>query len=288
MIIFNTKGGLGNQLFQYAFGRYLSLKYKQQLYLDITFYNNTTQHRSYGLNKFSIEEGVIVTADFSKFKWLKNPFVRRIVSYLPSIFSVYIERRVSPFYSTLLEQDRGYFDGYWQCEQYFDEIRPVILKEISLKPAQRSIDPMIDLIGTSTSVSIHIRKTDYLNSENKGLYAECTAGYYTRAMEVLSLKFNNPHFFIFSDDYTWVKNNIVFNHTHTFMDASNEPEEDLHLMRLCNHNIIANSTFSWWGAWLNSNPDKVVIAPERWFFDDEKFKNNVVPSGWLKVRNDGR
>lgn len=140
------------------------------------------------------------------------------------------------------------------------------------------------------AISVHVRRTDYVNSGRFNL----TQGYYTRAMEYIAKIVENPHFYIFSDDINWVEKNMEFNYPHTFVKGNMEQDSyiDMWLMSQCKHNIIANSTFSWWGAWLNNNPEKIVIAPNVWGKESQSLEktkqrlNEIIPVGWILIANE--
>jgi hypothetical protein len=153
-------------------------------------------------------------------------------------------------------------------------------------PVSKSKQEIINEIMDTNSVSLHVRRGDYLiNPRAKQLLVVCDAEYYLKSVEIMSSKVERPHFYIFSDDIKWAKENIIMPFKTTFV-GENGPRksyEDLRLMSLCKHNIIANSSFSWWGAWLNENPNKIVIAPKQWFRSSEKDTKDLIPESWLKI-----
>ena len=136
------------------------------------------------------------------------------------------------------------------------------------------------------SVSIHVRRTDYIsNIPANNYHGTCNETYYIEAMKIIGKKISNPHFYIFSDEPEWFKANIKTNFQVTFVEHNKNEKsfEDMYLMSLCKHNIIANSSFSWWGAWLNSNENKQVIAPANWFQDKTKNTKDLLPETWIKL-----
>ena len=180
-----------------------------------------------------------------------------------------------------------YLDGYWQSELYFKDIRNEIIEDFLIKApfGERATMYLAD-IQTSKSVSIHIRRGDYVsNTHTNNIHGVCDLNYYQIAINYMISNVENPKFYIFSDDITWCK--IHFDHLDNkiFVENTNNALEDLELMKSCQHNIIANSTFSWWGAWLNQNTKKIVIAPKRWFAEEKMEANskNIVCESWVRV-----
>jgi hypothetical protein len=183
----------------------------------------------------------------------------------------------------------AYLDGYWQSEKYFGDVADVIRKDFTVKRAPSAANAAwLDRIGATVSVSIHVRRGDYVtNADANKFHGTCGIDYYQRAVQMLSSRLGGrPEFFVFSDDPAWVRANLdLGSHPHHYV-TNNDAQtnyEDLRLMSSCRHHIIANSTFSWWGAWLNASPDKVVVAPRRWFRADEMDDRDLVPSGWVRA-----
>lgn len=176
------------------------------------------------------------------------------------------------------------YKGTWQSEQYFIEAKEIVLNAFTFRKEKLSSKTRAveKLISDSNSVSIHIRRDDYLSDKfNKGFGGICTIDYYQRAVEYLSELYENLSFFIFSDDMQWAKENILIkNCIFVNHNAREDSWQDMYLMHCCKHNIIANSTFSWWGAYLNKNPHKTIIAPKVWW---NGIKDDVVPEGWIRL-----
>ena len=220
-------GGLGNQLFQYAYGRKLELIDKKQVIFDTSFFTENTKDtsRPFLLDRFNINP----QAKFSAVK--KNPvtqFIKKIIQKITGIYPLY------------------------QSEKYFLSIKEIILKEFTLKDST-----LTQSINLKDSVSIHIRRGDYVNNAHHNL---CDLNYYHEAIKYIKSKINNPTFFIFSDDIEWVKENLKIDNAVYVSGSGIKEYEEMILMSQCSHNIIANSTFSWWGAYLNKNYDKIVMA----------------------------
>ncbi|MBP6974854.1 MAG: alpha-1,2-fucosyltransferase [Candidatus Pacebacteria bacterium] len=313
MILTRLRGGLGNQMFQYALGRVISKVHNEELRLDTTGYATKVQGdtpRSYRLQFFNIQGDIATPEDVLRAKY---PF--GIVSKVLRAFSQKILRKnYIDYHPELLERKSAtsgtlYLDGFFQSEKYYtvgsNDFREMIQNDFQLKPEH--ISPVmkiymdqIQAMGNpasdfENSVSLHVRRGDYVTnpSANKtqGL---CSIQYYTDAIAHIKQHISNPHFFVFSDDIEWVKKNIPINSPSSQNEGGvlspvtyiSNPElqdyEELALMSLCKHNIIANSSFSWWGAWLNSNPDKIVIAPKQWTVSGTDHPN-IIPEKWLKL-----
>lgn len=180
-----------------------------------------------------------------------------------------------------------YLAGYWQSESYFSAIGDVIRREFTVKYEPDSTsNETEERIGKTQSVSIHVRRRDFVeNSETKRLHGTCSLDYYSECVTLIGSKVADPHFFVFSDDPDWVTKNLRLKYPCRYVthnDASRN-YEDLRLMSCCKHNIICNSSFSWWGAWLNRNPDKIVLAPRRWFGELNFDTRDLLPASWIKV-----
>ncbi len=283
MIIVNLIGGLGNQLFQYSLGRRLALKNKTGLRLDIFDFKNY-ENRSFLLDNFNIRESLATKLEIMRLKFMSSfgskPYYEKSAIY---------EKSLSFDPNILHAPANCYLKGYWQSERYFKDIDDVIRSEITLKnPPSPEYLKISQDIHNSNSVSLHIRRSDYLSGKNKNIFAECSPDYYNKAIDEISKKVGNIKLYLFSDDIDWVKNNLQLSYPSEFVSDKKLPVyEELMLMSSCKHNVIANSSFSWWGAWLNNNSQKIVIAPEKWFLGPEinpRFQSSdIVPSSWLKM-----
>ena len=282
-------GGLGNQMFQYAIGLNLAHKNRDILIIDAAGYAKT-QHsskdtiRNFDLDKFNISSKLGSSSEINKIKY---PFGH--ISKINRLIQKRILRKFHHDYCPGILNKKGniYLDGFFQSEKNFANIKKVIKKEFSLK--KEFINNTIQLLGnkinTCNSISIHVRRGDVANNPTTNKYhGLCPISYYEKAMSLVASKINNPHFYIFSDDMEWVKQNLKIPHPHTFVsDGKLIPQQEMHLMSKCKHNIIANSTFSWWGAWLNENPDKIVIAPKKWVNIEPNPHPNIIPETWIAI-----
>jgi len=289
MIIVKLIGGLGNQLFQYALGRHLAEKNHLELKLDIAGFREYKLH-AYGLGHFNIAENFATDEEIARFqKYRRRPGKKWFLyNKLIADEHKYVQEKQFHFDSRILEiGGEAYLDGYWQTEKYFKDIEHIIRKEVIVKtPLQGENAEVAEEIVATTSVAMHIRRGDYVtNRETNEYHGTCGLDYYRKAIEIISKKVNNPHFFIFSDDHKWAKDNIVLEYPATYVEHNNADKnyEDLRLMNLCKHQIIANSSFSWWGAWLNPNKEKIVIAPKRWFQTPKMDTRDLLPDSWIRI-----
>lgn len=294
MIIVNLKGGLGNQMFQYALGRALSIKNNDELALDINTLNKASSigniPRAYGLAHFSIYARLATDAEIASLKpqpsllvKIKNKVHNRLLGDLTVCYD-----------SRILSQTGDiYLDGYWQSPRYFEAIRDVLLKDLQLtSPLSSTATTFLKQIQESNSVSLHVRRGDYVKNPTIAKeFGVCSLQYYKSAIATLCKHEEEPEegrtFFIFSDDINWVIENLTeslpINAKAVMVTGANlKDTEELMLMSKCQHNIIANSSFSWWSAWLNQNPDKLVIAPTPWF-DTTVYDKNLIPPSWIQL-----
>ena len=284
MIIAQIKAGLGNQLFQYAAAKQLAEKLGAQLKLDADFFDNNMDgvtQRNFELNKLAISAPLASKEEIKRVKkktW-KN------------IFHIStIREQHYPLIHLLLRRNNDYYvKGYWQSERYFADISSTIRNEFRfVKPLQDEYFIQIQQkIRETDSVSLHFRRRDYVtNAKVNACFGTCPIEYYQKAVKTISSSIPNPHLFIFSDDIAWVKDNFRTCFPVIFIDQKDEMiHSDFRLMQLCRHNIIANSSYSWWAAWLNENPSKIVIAPQQWSKDKQLQHRSatLIPRSWVRV-----
>ena len=279
MIIARIDAGLGNQMTKYALARHLAILNDTELKLDITSFKTFKRHR-YGLDHFNIKASLATPQEINKLK--TNQLMRKLGLIKPSHI---IEKEASVFDESIL-QLRGdfYVEGYWQVEQYFTGIESIIKDDFTVATELAGRDKDIaDHIAQTNSVSLHIRRGDYL--DHPEIYNTFGLDYYQRAVEAIAQKFPNPTCFVFSDDMPWVKKNLRLIVPIVYVDHNfaNKNYEDIRLMSLCRHNIVANSSFSWWGAWLNNHQDKIVIAPQKLFNNPAQLEHDCIPASWLRM-----
>jgi hypothetical protein len=287
MIVIELMGGLGNQLFQYAYGRALSIKNNCPLKLDISNYNNYS-HRDYSLGTFSICENFASTQDINLLKGNNLSFFLKFKKKIFNINTYYQERNLGFNDEYKKITNPAYCSGYWQSEKYFNEIEDIIRNEfIITTPPSEQNQKLITKIKEDNAISIHVRRGDYVNDKHTNqVHGTCSLSYYNKAIELMISKVSNPVFYIFSDDIDWAKKNLLFKEEKIFVDFNDKSNfEDIRLMSICKHHIIANSSFSWWGAWLNNSTSKIVIAPEIWFNNSDLNNQtyDLIPSGWIRI-----
>ena len=269
MIISKLIGGLGNQLFQYAVARHIAELHNTSLRIDLS------EFAKYKLHKYSLQHFNIIE-NFSTYKSLGSFKVRKEKNF-------HFDKNFKEI------EDNVLLAGYWQTEKYFIEIEDILRNEFTVKSKLTGKDLEIShRIASSNSVSLHIRRSDYVPGTYKNqIFDSLEIDYYLRAINDLSKKESDLKLFIFSDDPKWVKDNMKFMFPVCYVDHNNAEKnyEDLRLMSLCKHNIIANSSFSWWGAWLNKNYDKYVYAPKQWFNSNVRDldSKDMIPDSWIKI-----
>ena len=293
MVIVKLVGGLGNQLFQYAAARRLSVLHQTTLKLDITPFEYYKLHR-YSLSPFRIQEVFATPEEIAEvkgtskkrlakraFRWSQKlkPYYRR---------SIFRELHPGIFDPNIVKTPKHvYLDGYWQSEKYFVDIEDVIRREFTVKVEQ---DPqsreIAEQIANTQSMSIHVRRGDYVsNSETRRVHGVCGLDYYKQCVSLIAEKITYPHFFVFSDDPGWVTENLRIDYPTTFVTHNDATRnyEDLRLMSQCKHHITANSSFSWWGAWLCTNPEKIVLTPQKWLNIPDYNLQDLIPASWIRV-----
>ena len=290
MIITELNGGLGNQMFQYAAARRLAEVNHAELKLNIENFKND-KLRTYELHHLNINAQFVAYNDIASFK--NKSKRQKIKSYIMQILSQKRIHNIKEKYfhfdkSVLFLSDNVYLQGYWQSEKYFKDISDIIRREFTLRePLSGESQRIVQKIKTSVnSVSLHIRRGDYIsNPTTNSVHGVCPLQYYQESIQVLSEKLGKLSLFVFSDDPMWAERNLSYEYPMIFVNhnGAEHAYEDMHLMSLCMHNIIANSSFSWWGAWLNNNPYKVVFAPKQWFKKEEMNTKDLIPGSWIRV-----
>lgn len=292
MVIIKLKGGLGNQMFQFAFGRKLALLNNTSLLLDtLNGYKNDRYRRNFKLDVFNIKADYISRKYAHKLRFYN--YIFRAINKVNLNFKFrdleIIKEVKDTFDPNVLKplNNNIYCDGYWQTEKYFKDIKEIIISDFTLKHINNKIKPLLEEIENCNSVSIHIR--DYKSLPNGKLdkaasikYADISSKYYNSAIEYIKDKNNKIKLFVFTDNICLSKNILNLDY-HTVFVSGNKDYEDLFLMSKCNNNIIANSSFSWWAAWLNKNRNKVVIAPSKWYDKANIETRDLLPDNWIKI-----
>lgn len=277
MDIVRISDGLGNQMFQYAFARKWNMLTGHRVYLDTRFINNEDlfargrnpqfkdklAHRKYGLSHFKIAlpeaEGEMLSHCENLYKWFGR-------------YKVEDEN----FYDAVFQNKvrlPAYYQGYFFDLRYYDDIRAILRREFSLKEKVRLPDQFQKILAEDNTVSVHIRRGDFLKL-NRDI---SRSGYYERAFAYMEEKVASPFYLIFSDDTEWVKDNVGIPGNRIFVSEMGFADyEELTVMKHCKNNVIANSTFSYWAAYLNANPNKTVVCPKRW-------RTGTIPQEWIAM-----
>ena len=285
-VVVGLSGGLGNQMFQYAAGRSLAVRFGVPLVLDLAWFGGQPA-RQFALSPFRIE-----AVQHSQYPWL-SPRGRALASRLsrrcvPRIMGVPVWRESHFHFSSDFAALPGpvFLEGYWQSERYFWEIRSLLLQEFALR---ESLPPvcakLLDEIRECDAICVHVRRGDYLsNPVAAKVHGTCSVDYYRAGIGELCQGLARPHCFVFSDDPAWVRASLAFDCPTTVVDVNGPGDAhlDLALMAACRHFLIANSSLSWWGAWLGVHAEKKVIAPARWFLTTDKDTRDLLPDSWQR------
>lgn len=271
-------------MFQYAAGRTLSLRTGLPLMLDITHLSKKS-HRDYELSAFNIQARTFRRhGEGRPDRWTRWAHAMGLRPAMPDTAPVYTEPHYH--YDQAFESlnHACILDGYWQTERYFRDASDVIRKEFSPRKLPPRVAQLQVRLSQPNAISVHIRRGDYVsNPEVARFHGLCDLDYYTLAMARLATQVANPVFHIFSDDHAWIHAHFPKQHPWALVEdwQGKDAWVDMWLMSRCGHHIIANSSYSWWGAWLNPNPTKQVIAPAKWFNDSPHDTRDVLPAGWM-------
>lgn len=283
MKIVKIKSGLGNQMFQYAFAKTLQEKTGEKILLDTSNYDIEHLHNGFELNRlFEIDLDFATRKQVEKIATIPNSFIKKVEKKFFTKKTHLIENEQNLDLSVFEKKGDLYFEGYWQNEKYFEPIKSKINSIFDFKlNLNEKTENALKKINQKTA-SVHIRRGDYLLSMNKDLNI-CTNKFYQDALNFLQEKTQIEQFFVFSDDVEWCKNNFDFGEKNTFfVDWNKETDswQDMFLMSKCKFNIIPNSSFSFWAAYLNQNKDKIVIAPKIW---KKNAPEKELPKNWVGV-----
>jgi hypothetical protein len=294
VVITRLIGGLGNQLFQYAIGRQLAILNDCSLKVDVSGFATYTLHR-YGLNHFRIAAEVATDQELRRFSRIKrNRILRRISTEVgPGVFRLggfhHIEEQSLAFDERILQiRGSAYLSGYWQSEKYFSAIRELLIHELEVvDPPTAQNREMATRIQEEPSVSMHVRLGDYASDPaTRRVHGVLDASFYERAMAHVLQRAPEAHFFMFSDDperAMKVIGDAARRVTPVSFNDASSSFEDLRLMSMAHHHIVANSTFSWWGAWLRRDLSGMVVAPRQWFADRSRDSSDIVPESWILI-----
>lgn len=292
MIVSHILGGIGNQMFQYAAGRSLAIHLNDYYMLDLNDFDRYVHHNGYEL-KCVFDVPVEPTSPdelqsvlgLRRLSLVKKILRRRQFSFLRGqTFIVEPHFNFWPKFFSL--NSSSYLYGYWQSEKYFKSIEKVIRDHFTFKkPLAGKNLIAANQIDTINAISLHVRRGDYVNdSKTSNIMSVCDSDYYGQAVSYMANKVSNPVFYVFSDDMDWVRRSVRIDYSCVYIDHNKGLDSyiDMQLMSLCKHHVIANSSFSWWGAWLNPRAEKIVIAPRVWFRNGNN-DSDLIPSEWVRL-----
>ncbi len=291
MVVVNLIGGLGNQMFQYAAGRALSLRRDTSLKHDVSDFEGYRLHQGFELHRvFACQVELASHAEVhALLGWrsgqrMMSLLKRRQLAWLRG--SRFVVEPHFRYWSGIKDVPGDcYLAGYWQSERYFADVTENVHNDFTFKnPLSGRNLELSGQIAACNAVSLHIRRGDYVtNVKTSGLLGACSLDYYRDAIAYMVGRVESPRFFVFSDDIEWVKAHLNLDVPCTYIDHNRGADSyrDMQLMSLCRHHIIANSSFSWWGAWLNPCADKIVIAPKRWFASTLN-SEDLIPQAWKR------
>ncbi len=285
MIIARLQGGLGNQLFQYAAARALSARLGKSFKLETITALQKDKLRDVALQATLAHFEMATTKEVKEFVFFPSLYRHR-----PNFFSklgkhIYREPHFQFDKNFLHLTDPIFLDGFFQSPRYFEDISTIIRQEFRIREElTMRVSKKAAELEELPSVAVHIRRGDFLNPKTAAYHGVLDATYYAKAVEFIQEKIPGAFFYIFSDDIEWVKDNIPLPTGTEFVSSfTKSPIEDFFLMTKCRHNIIANSSFSWWPAWLNNNQGKMVIAPKRWFANPNMNTSDLIPGEWTRL-----
>jgi hypothetical protein len=287
------QGGLGNQIFQFLTSYFLAKKNNMSLRFDLTFYNSS--NRKFELNNFP-EIKKIKFAKITKYKF----YLKFLIFFFNKLFSLIKIKKDKNFFFLRKKLENSPFifnkkifkykflkdtsiTGYYQSENYFKDKRKEVLNILKFPiPHNKLLNIYLKRIKESNSIAMHFRRGDYLLSKHKNYHGILPFDYYKKSLHFFNNKIKYPKFFIFSDDIKFIKKNFSLNKKNFFFINTKSSINDLHLMSKCKHHIIANSSFSWWGAWLSTYKKKIVCAPKQWVNANIVTKD-ILPKSWVKI-----
>ena len=291
MIIVRLKGGMGNQMFQYAFGQALAKSLNTELQLDLSSLLDRSKgdfvYRDYDLDIFEINPSFTNNPNLLRtiFKF-KSSKLAKLVKRKVERSKVYVKEAHFHVMEDLLKnpKDNALYDGWWQSEKYFIKVADQIRKEFSFK---ENIIPeshvLFEKIHRTNAICLNVRRTDFLKVATLNT---TNLDYFLQAAKYIAERVEHPHFYIFSDDIQWSRKNIHLDYPTTIVDHKHKGKKFgnyLQLMKACKHFIIPNSSFAWWAIWLNENSSKIVVAPKNWFNEPKFDTSDLIPKTWIRL-----
>jgi hypothetical protein len=292
MVVSHILGGIGNQMFQYAAGRALSLTNSQRLLLDLSDFSNYRLHHGFELSRVFnvIAESAGASTVHEMLGWRASRVVKKVLRRPQFIWlrgKKFVAEPHFNYWPGLFNlTDDCYLFGYWQSERYFKSFESIIRRDFTFREPLTGLNSKLaSEIAHTQSISLHVRRGDYVSDSKTGnIMAVCPLAYYRKAISYIAERVERPVFYVFSDDMAWVRQNLSVTFPCTYVDHNRRAESyrDMQLMSLCHHHVIANSSFSWWGAWLNPGTEKIVIAPQKWFANQTDVRD-LFPAGWVTL-----
>lgn len=291
MIIVKLQGGMGNQMFQYAAGRALSLRHGVELKLDLSFLKKDPQGqytpRKYELDVFNVKAGIATDEDLEPFQEHPGRLRRVLQRNIPALFSkVYAAESGMSYNSRFLKFPRhSYLDGFWQNEKYFSAVERQVREDLQpVLPKPAPVTVLEKEMSSRPAVSLHVRRGDFISLPGAAsFHGNLNMSYYQQALQRLPAQLSAATVFIFSDDPAWCRDAFDLLANKVIVDLREAPVWDLHLMSCASANIIANSSFSWWAAWLNPHPEKIVIMPKQWYTHTHTIEAGLHVPGWILI-----
>jgi hypothetical protein len=284
-IYLRLMGGLGNQLFQYAAGRSLADKLGVDLVLDDRYLVRKSLHTGLALDAFNIRARLMNNSEQQRFSEGKIRLARWFKKLIRPLGKVFWETQYNHDPSIDTTPVGQLLIGFWQSEEYMHNMHQLRLDLVLKVPLSAPAQKVSEIIDAVESVALHVRRGDYLKDQKTiSRHGVCSQHYYQSAIDLVLAEKPKAVFFVFSDDTQWVKAHLKLPPQCTYVSADNiTAEEDLVLISRCKHQIIANSTFSWWGAWLNNSCDKIVVCPTPWFDDPSIATQDLLPAHWHQL-----
>ncbi len=291
MITVRLKGGMGNQMFQYAFGQGLAKSLNTDVQLDLSSLLDRSKgdfvYRDYDLDIFNVNPSFESNPNLLRTIYkIKLSKVAKLVKKKAGRSKTYIKEAHFHVMEDLLQnpKNNALYDGWWQSEKYFDNVADQIRKEFSFKETiLPKSQALFEKIQSTNAVCLNVRRTDFLKVAELNT---TNLDYFLNGAKYIAERVEQPHFYIFSDDIEWSRDNIKLGHPTTVVDHEHKGRKFgnyLQLMKACQHFIIPNSSFAWWAIWLNENPSKIVIAPKNWFNDAKFDTSDLVPKNWIRL-----
>jgi len=291
MIIVRLKGGMGNQMFQYALGIKLAEELNTAFKLDLSSLLDRSKgefvYRNYDLSIFKVNDSLLMGEGFLKTIYKpKIPRITKMVRQYINKGKIFIKEKYFHFEPDLIlnPTDNAIYEGWFQSPKYFEGVEDKIRKEFQFKSSiLASSQPLLNKIKNTNAICLNVRRTDFLKVDTLNTTDK---NYFFRAAKYIAEKIENPVFYIFSDDVEWCRKNIVMNYPVEVIGHEHKGHKFgnyMQLMIACKHFIIPNSSYAWWAVWLNGQDEKIVVAPKKWFNDSEINTTDLVPQDWVRL-----